>query len=383
MRKRVSSQLQEAKRLVQHRGAHRVVSLYLDLDPERFATAPARASQIRSLLDEATRILDRLEELSHEDKVALREDLKRIDSFLSSSAAPFKGARSLALFCSGPDDLFETIQLSRPVPARVVIEPVPYVEPMIAALQQPLWLVALVNRRLARLLTGSPERLRERERVEGGVHGQHDQGGWSQANYERSVEKDAMDHLRAVAETVNRRFRRERFDRVVVGGPHEVVVRFKELLDSEVRERLAPDEVDVDLGSATETQVRAKVEEIVIEDERRAEREALDRLAEGVGSGRRGAAGLPDTLEALNERRVQTLLLAPGFDGQGQRCPTCGLIVADGGQRCPADGSTMEVVDHLREAVVESAIVQDAEVMVIRHYPDDEPRQGIGVLLRF
>jgi hypothetical protein len=50
---------------------------------------------------------------------------------------------------------------------------------------------------------------------------------------------------------------------------------------------------------------------------------------------------------------------------------------------CPADGSSLEEVEHLREAAVEAAIEQDAEVMVVRHYPDLGPFQGIGALLRF
>src|SRR5579884_1980045 len=157
------SSVEQVRRLIEHRGRHRVISLYLDLDPERFATPPARASQIRSLLDGAARDVDAIDGLAHEDKLALREDVKRIDSFLSSPEAPFKGARSLALFCSSRDDLFEVVQLTRPVPGRVVIEPVAYVEPMIAAAEQRHWLVALVNRRTARLLAGSPERLREAE----------------------------------------------------------------------------------------------------------------------------------------------------------------------------------------------------------------------------
>jgi peptide chain release factor subunit 1 len=380
------STVEEVRRLVQHRGDHLVISLYLDLDPERFATAPARASQIRSLLGEAAREVERLGDLGHEDKVALRDDIGRIESFLSSSAEPFRGARALAIFCASRDELFEAVKLLRPVQARVVIEPAPYVEPMIAAIERQRWLVALVNRRSARLLSGSPERLQERERMEGGGwRGEHDQGGWSQANYERSVEKDAMDHLRNVAETVNRPVRQERFDRVAIGGPHEVVVRFKELLAQEVRDRLAPGEVDLDLASATEEQVRAAVEGIVLEDERRREREALDRLAAGVGAGGRAVAGVAGTLEALNERRVQTLLLAPGFDRPGGRCSACGLLVdaPQDDDRCPADGSELVHVDHLREAVVESAVIQDAEVMVIRHHPDEGPRHGIGALLRF
>jgi peptide chain release factor subunit 1 len=379
----VSSGLQEARRLVLHRGVHPVISLYLDLDPERFATAPARASQIRSLLDQAAREVERMADLGHEDKVALREDLKRIDAFLSSPQAPFKGARALALFCSTPDGLFESVQLTRPVPGRVVIATAPYVEPMVAVLERTRWLVALVNRRTAWLLSGYPERLRERERLEGGWRSDSEPGGWSQARYERSVEKEAMDHLRNVAETVNRRWREERFDRVALGGPHEVVTRFAELLSDEVRARLAAKQVEVDLASATEAQVREAVEALVAEDERRTEREALDRLADAVGAGTRGVEGLEGTLGALNERRVQTLVLAPGFDGAGRRCPADGMLLSQGVSRCPADGTPTDELAHLREAVVEAAIVQDADVVVLRHIEDEGPRQGIGAVLRF
>jgi peptide chain release factor subunit 1 len=378
----VSSGLHEARRLIQHRGQHRVISLYLDLDPERFATGPARASQIRSLLDEGHRMVDGLDGLGHDDKIALREDLKRLDAFLSSPDAPFKGARSLAVFCSSLDDLFEVVQLRRPVSGRVVIETVPYVEPMVVALADRQWLVALVNRRTARLLAGSPEGLRERERQADAVRGQSDVGGWSQSNYERSAEEEALSHLRAVAEEVNRRWRAERFDRVALGGPQEVVARFEEMLADEVRSRLVPEKVDVDITSATEPQVRAAVEAIVTEDERRGEAEALERLSDAVGAGRRGVIGLEGTLEALNERRVQTLLLSPNFHARGRRCPSCGMLVGEDVKRCPADGASTDAVEDIREAAVEAAIGQDAEVMVLRHH-EDQPRQGIAAILRF
>jgi peptide chain release factor subunit 1 len=383
MRKAMNSGVQEARRLVAHKGQHRVVSLYLDLDPERFATPPARASQVGSLIDEAHRELEGTDGLGHEEKIALREDLRRIRAFLSSPEAPFKGARSLAVFCSSRDDLFEAVKLTRPVHGRVVIERSPYVEPMLTAVEQPRWLVALVNRRLALLLAGAPDTLQEQEHVEDAIRGKHDQGGWSQANYERSIEKDVEDHLRNFAETVNRRWREERFDRVAVGGPQEIVPHFEELLAEEVRGALAPGRVDVDLSSATEPQIRAAVEKLVQECESRDERELLDRLASALGAGGRGAGGVDDTVSALNERRVEKLLLAPGFEGHGARCPTCGLLLTGSERRCPADGSEVEPVEHLREAVVEAALVQDAETIVIRHQPDLGPLHGIAALLRF
>jgi peptide subunit release factor 1 (eRF1) len=254
---------------------------------------------------------------------------------------------------------------------------------MIAAAQQLRWLVVLVNMRAAWLLTGSPDRLHERARLDNQVHGRHQQGGWSQANYERSVEDDVDHHLRNIAEIVAKRWERERFDRLALGGPPEIVPRFAELLGQDVRAHEVPERVEVDIGSATEAQVREAVDKLVEEDEKRSEREALDRLAAGVGSGGRGAAGLKDTVAALSERRVETLLLDEGFDARGGSCPTCGLLVAGPADRCPADGSELEPVEHMREAIVEAAVAQDAEVIVVRHHPDLGPLGGVGAVLRF
>jgi peptide chain release factor subunit 1 len=375
-----------AKRLLEHRTEHPVISLYLDLDPERFATAPARASQIRSLIDQAARELDEAGEgLSHDDRIGLRTDLQRIDDFLNSPGGgdPFKGAHALGVFCSGRDELFEVIKLSRPVPGRVVIGRTPFVEPLVATLREERWLVALVNRRLGRVLGGPVDRLEEDGSFADYVRGQHDQGGWSQARYERSIEKDTDDHLRRVAEAVNQRWRSEAFHRAALGGPVEIVPRLEAFLATEVRASLAPGRVEVDLSSTTDTEIRHALSKLVLQDDKALERDALDRLAAGIGSGGRAVGGPEDTLAALNERRVQTLLLEPGFDRRGFRCGSCGLLMLRADGRCPADGGELEEVEDLREAAIEAALAQDAEVTIVHHYPDLGPLQGIGALLRF
>jgi peptide chain release factor subunit 1 len=378
-----SSGVEEVRRLIAHRGRHPVISLYLDLDPEEFATPPARSTEIRSLIDTAAKQIEAQAGLDHEDRIALREDLRRIDAFLSSPDAPFKGARALAVFSSSTEDLFETIKLSGPVQRQVVIEPTPYVAPMITAMEQRRWLVALVSRRSGLVLAGSPDGFDERDRVEDDVRGQGEGGGWSQANYERSIEADVEAHLKRIAEIVNLRWRAERFDRIAIGGLQETVPRFEELLADEVRRNLAAGRVEVDFSSATEAQIREAVEKLVAEDQKRTERETLDRLEDALGAGGRAAGGPQATLEALNERRVSTLLIEPGFDGRGKRCSSCGLLLLEGEDRCPADGSELQEVDHLREAVVEAAVAQDADVLVVRSYPDLGPHRGIAALLRF
>jgi peptide chain release factor subunit 1 len=379
----VSAVAQSIRRLAEYRAGHRVISLYLDLDPERFATAPARASQIRSLVDDAARRIDRADEVGHDERVSLRADLKRIDAYLSSREPPFQGARALAVFCSGRDDLFEVVQLPRTTEGRVVIEATPYIEPLVAATAQRRWGVILINRRTARLMTGSTVALSEQNQLTDNVHGQHEQGGYSQANYERSVEKDTDDHLRAAAELVHRCWRREPFDRLAVGGPGEIAARMEGMLNEELRAVLVSERVDVDVATATVDQVRVALEKLAEADDKRVERETLDRLAAGIGTGRAAAGGPQETVAALNERRVGTLLLEARFDHPAARCPSCGLLVIEGDHRCPIDGTELEQIDHLREAAVEAAIAQDADVMVVTHYPDLGPFQGIAALLRF
>lgn len=372
-----------ARRVIEHRTGHPIISLYLDLDPERFATPPARSAQIRSLIDQATRELDAANGLGHDELVSLRADLGRIDGYLSSREPPFQGARALGVFCSGQDDLFEVVQLLRPTPGRVVIGRSPYVEPLVSALQQRRWLVALVSRGAGRVLGGPVDRLEEHANFDEYVHGQHQQGGWSQARYERSVEKDTDDHLRRVAEAVNERFRSESFDRVAVGGPVEVVPRLEGFLSAEVKACLAPGRIEVDLSSAGDEEIRRSLAKLVTEDEKQCERDMLDKLTAGIGSGGRGVGGPEQTLEALNERRVQTLLLEPGFDRQGTRCQSCGLLMLAPGDRCPADGGRVEQLEHMRQGAIEAALAQGADVVVVRHFRDLGPWQGIGAILRF
>jgi peptide chain release factor subunit 1 len=287
------------------------------------------------------------------------------------------------VFCSGRDELFEVVQLPRSVEGRVVIEHSPYIEPMVASLDQRRWAVVLVSRRDGRMFSGPCDALEERRGFYDEVHGQHDQGGWSQPRYERSVEKEVDDHLRRVAEVIDRSWRRDRFDRLALGGPPEIVPRLEGMLSEEVRGVLVEGRVEIDVATANGDQLRTALGPLAEADQKRLEAEALDRLRAGVGGSGRAVGGPEETLAALNERRVEKLLLAPDFDGHGHRCPSCGLLTADSDGSCPADGTALDDVEHLREAAVEAALAQDAEVMVVRHHADLGPFRGIGALLRF
>jgi peptide subunit release factor 1 (eRF1) len=89
-------------------------------------------------------------------------------------------------------------------------------------------------------------------------------------------------------------------------------------------------------------------------------------------------------LEALNQRRVEALIVEDGFSAPGVECLRCGWIGPDATlEQCPADGDELEQREDIGEQAVERALMQDAEVMVLRDRPDLGPHRGIGAVLRF
>jgi peptide chain release factor subunit 1 len=356
-----------------------VLSLYLDLDPAQFATPPARATAIRSLLDEAERRLRERVGLVHQDRADLQASLERAAALLQNDM-PTEGAQSVAVFASNASGLFEVLALPRPVPSRVAIGRSPLVGPLARVERRERWCVALVGRRDARIFRGSPESLREVEQVHDVVFGQHDQGGWSQARYQRGIEKEKDDHLRHTAEVLMKHFKRRPFQRLILGGPREVVADFESKLHGYLAGPLAG-RIEVDVDTATPEQVLAKTQPLFEEIEEQREAAALDRL----GQGGRAAFNLGEVLRALNERRVECLLLDERFAAPGTTCPECGWLGPDGERTCPVDGTELEQLDDLTDAAIELTLQQSAEILAVRRRREElqERAGGIAAMLRF
>jgi peptide chain release factor subunit 1 len=353
-----------------------VLSLYLNLDPSQFATPPARKTSVRSLIDEAERRLRERNGLTHEDKTALQASLERASDFLENNL-PSDGAHGLALFASERNDLFEALKLPRAVPNRVAIGHSPLVGPLARIARRERWCLALVNRRDARIFRGSPDGLREIQQIHDAVFGQHDQGGWSQARYQRGIEKEKDDHLKNTGDALMRHFKRQPFERLITGGPREVVTDFEQKLHHYLSERLAG-RIEVDVEHSNADGVLEAARPLIEKLEHQRERDALEKLGE------RGACGLNDVLPPLNERRVELLILDEQFGGvTGVQCLECGWLGLDG-DRCPADGSELTQLEDLTEAMIELSVQQAADLLAVRHKRAAlETHGGAAALLRF
>jgi hypothetical protein len=355
----------------------RVLSVFLNLDPTEFATPPARATAITSVLNDAAHKIERYEGLDHDEQEWLRSDLERVRERLTDSGITSNGTRAVAVYACAPADLLELVSLRRPIESHVVVDRAPAVEPLVAEADGERWVVTLVNRRAGRIFRGAGDAVEETDRIEDDVHSQHEQGGWSQSRYQRGVEKEKDDHLKTTCDALLGHFKRQPFQRLIVGGPREVVTDFEQKLHHYLSERLAG-RVEVDVERSNPDQVLEAARPLIEKLEREREHHAIERLGE------RGACGIEDVLPPLNERRVELLILDEQFGGvTGVQCLECGWLGLEG-ERCPADGSETVQLEDLTEAMIELCVQQAADLLAVHHEREALERYGgAAALLRF
>ncbi|MCW3012685.1 MAG: hypothetical protein JWO90_3089 [Solirubrobacterales bacterium] len=368
------------RQLAAHRNGA-VLSLFLDLDPSKVPTAPARQSAVDNLMHEARRAVEG-GGLEHDALVRMRSALTEIESRLEPTAIPVEGARALAIFAPGPDGPVDILRLPQPIPNRVVLDVSAHVEPLLRLGDRARWCVALVDRSRAMFHIGNEDGMPLDGTLDDDTKGQHQQGGWSQSRYQRSVDNEAQAHLEHVADALCVGLREGRFDRLVLAGQQAIRSDLEAKLDNEVKERFHG-WVDLDLSSADAEAVRAAAQPVIVKARREHEQEVLARLAQGVGTpGGHGVGGLRTTLGALSERRVETLVVDPTLRSPGSRCPSCGLLGLHLAE-CPADGTEMQQLDNVIEAAVALAYEQAAQVVLPAPSEELAGVEGIGAITRF
>ena len=331
----------------------RVLSVFLDLDPSEFATPPARATQINAMLTEAEHLIEeRKGELSHDEVVALREDCTRIRAALDPEGLGAGGTRGIAVFACGPADLLEIVRLPDPVESRVVLGDSPYVEPLAMSGESERWCVALVNSRDGRIFIGDEHGIEEVDRVydEPDFDSKTGNGGWAERRMQNTVARERKEHLEHVADHLMRTLRNTPYDRLIVSAPEPLASDLEGLLHPYVTERLAG-RISVDVENAGADAVLEAARPIFEQVRKDHEHAVVERLRAGLGRpDGRAAAGIDAVRDALEQARVEILLLEP---------------------RTP------------HEEAVEKALEQAAEVLVLRHHPDLGPLGGIAAVLRF
>ncbi len=365
-------------RLSQFRRSDRpVVTLYLKID--RTSSEPKHVIRLKNLLAEAEAQRSKFNAVWEE----VQRDLERVSAYVRDAYA--QGAQHLAVFACG-DELFEAFSLPYELPTALHLESIPVLRPLFRQLQRyERYAAVLVTQRLGRVFFVTPDAVEEVVAFEDEIPPRHDQGGWAQARLQRHHDEAVYQHLKRVADVVFELFQARGFSGLVMFGTEEITSALRELLHPYVQDRvIATTPMDI---TATTKDVGQTTLSLARERRRERQRELLELFESEVHrQGGRAVGGFKNVIAAVQEGRVQVLLVNETCDVTGGRCQQCGALTTATSGECDYCGGQVEPLRDGLEPVVAGAFQQGADVLFLSGRSEQarlEPFEGIGAILRY
>ena len=311
---------------------------------------------------------------------------KAVDTYLNHSydwSQP-----GLALFAAADGDFFRAFPTAVSFRNRVRVSNKPHIKPLAHLLDHYAhYGVILIDRVGARFYNFHLGELQESEgflgedvrsrKKGGGSSSVGMRGGKSGARHENA----AIDrNLRQAAEAATEFFGGKSVRRLFLGGTNKTVAKFNEMLSKQLQSRVAGTFAINANAGVHEIQKQSLA--LLLEANERREGEMVASMINAAAKKGNGAAGLDDTLQAVSDNRVQTLLVSDGFRTHGYVQADSGFVVANLG-RSPLTEEELEAVDDVVETAVSRTLLQGGHVEIITDHPDLDAVGKIGAILRY
>jgi len=369
----------DLERLLDRQGGdHPVASLYLDLSvgSDNHRTHKIFLSQKRGEFDE----------LASDRPNHHREDIgrffARVEEWLATEYS--EENRGVVIFADVGGDWFEALQFPVAVANRFLVGDRPLLTPLAQVVSEYHHHgVVLLDREHVRILSVYLGTLMDELEIRGEpIPTSHDvqAGGFSQQRYQRRKLEEMRHFFRDFAEEVERFDRRYQPDDLVILGTEENVAKFTEFLPEKLQKKVAfHGTMDVDERSS---EVIRHVEEMLKGEREQTARGLVAELHDRVANDYLATAGYQGTLAALQEGRVEQLVMARDDQREGRRCESCGFPFVQAVERCVYCGSdSLQAIDATEE-VVRMAEGQGARIEFVEAGTMRDLR-GVGAFLRF
>jgi len=330
-----------------------VLSVYLDMRPQATGESPGRRTSLTILRDRLSKIEGTLGPRG-DGFESFHADAERIEAFLDHEFD--RSSQGLAIFgCSGAG-LWETVESGTPFEDEVGADAVPQLFQLARLLdEQQTVVVAVVDANTARLFlsriggldeVGGPDE-------DSTHHQKRRMGGWSQANYQRHIDKHHADFAQEAAAAIERLVDRHMAERVILAGDEVALTPLLAALADRTKE-LVGDILRVDIR-APRDEVAAEIAPVLQRMEADASTAIADQVVAAVRSDGLGVAGLDATRQALGNGQVDLLLLE----------------------------ATSDVDDEQRNELIRLAATTGADVEVVEAHAGLTRFGGVGALLRY
>jgi peptide chain release factor subunit 1 len=348
-----------------------MLTVYLNTEPSS-GNADAYKLELRSMLKQ----------------VDMPDDVGAIENYFSREF-DWTG-RSVAVFSCASQGFFRAYSLAIPVRSRVRIGSRPHVKPLANLLDYyGGYGVVLVDKQGARLFSFHLGELREQEGIVGETIRHTKRGGAStmpgrrggmagQTNYtDETAERNTRDAVNFAVHF----FSEYNVRRVLIGGTDDNIALFRSMMPKSWQSLIVGTFPMSMTAGADEVLARAM--EIGAQAELRQETDLLNKIVTAEAKGRGGVLGLEETLHALREGRVQTLVIQDGFRAAGYRCQGCGYLTARALPVCQYCGGAFTQIADAVEMAVYSVMQAGGEVEVLQHDSQVRGFNKIGALLRY
>ena len=354
---------EEIKGLLKAEYQNLVVSLYLQLGPDKVAPEPK--ALVRSFHSLKTRELERrkdlIEAIPKAQKEMLTHDLKEIEELLAQYYVPHD-SHTLIIFKSA-GELNRVIQLPVHATDKLTIDPDPYIVPLEMILEENERVLFLeIEKQESRFQIYHFGQRQEQDRIQSFVPSDRvDDSIPGRAQRHRLTHLER--HLKATAQQAYHLYNDSSFDVLVLMGEERVTHLLEEFLHATVKAQIigriygSPDADPRDRKSLIENALR----------DHKADREikAIADLKEHTPA--EIAHSLGSVVKACNLFLVRKLIVSVGFRHQGFICKEHHYLSLEPTD-CPFCGKKLVSVENLVDEMIEIARLHAVQVTIVSYH---------------
>ena len=195
------------------------------------------------------------------------------------------------------------------------------------------------------------------------------------------VENIIERNIKEVIEYATDFFSHHHIRRIIIGGTDDNIARFRDELPKSWQSLVVGDFTMSMTASHLDILEQATREAVAVQD--KINQSLVEQAITLAAKGSTGVTGLIDTLNAIHEGRVKTLLVLQDFEEDGYRCEGCGYLTVQQLDVCPFCNESFERIDKAVEMAVQDTLRKNAETKVMLENENLAKAGQIAALLRY